>query len=74
MQSRSGTIRYEMEGVQPTVDASDYFVISPNSGLITIAKSLASDITTVGSGKRPVYRVSAGRCVRSLCGRWGTVV
>ncbi len=59
LQSRSGTIRYEMVGVTPTLDAGDYFVISPNSGLITIAQSLATDTAGPGPGKRPMYRVSA---------------
>ncbi len=56
-QLRSGTIRYEMVGIQPTQDADDYFVISPNSGLITIAKSLATDTTSSAAGKRPIYKV-----------------
>ena len=49
-----------MQGIQPTVDATDYFVISPNSGLITIAKSLATDTAAAGSGtgKRAMYRVN----------------
>ena len=47
-----------MQGLLPTVDATDYFVISPNSGLITIAKSLATDTAVSGTGKRPTYKVS----------------
>ena len=46
-----------MQGILPTVDATDYFVISPNSGLITIAKSLATDTAVSGTGKRPTYKV-----------------
>ena len=46
-----------MQGLQPTVDATDYFVISPNSGQITIAMSLAADTSGSGSGKRPMYKV-----------------
>ena len=51
-QNPSGTLRYTMRSLTP--EATSFFIISPNNGLITVAQPLSYDKT---DPKRPFYQV-----------------